>query len=540
MDLGPFNFGFLVLPDSWRGTKRRIAYLDDCSPKDLEMEIHVPPNLTKPFQPYYRDYQGIKQPWDEYQFIAILDIDKELEGRAPTEEGGIYGGIRLVPKPSTPDIDRFEAARTKIGFGESTQLDIAVRNADSATISYGKAGEGYALPLRNGAYAGLFTVSPQQTTTYTLTAKNSQGPASGTATIYLPDDKPRITHFEFQPPHAKAGDTVRLTYGFENALNAVILDTHTRRRITKLSTDKPTASSVFHITPDRSLSYTLEVSNANGNEAKPAHLYVSQAATTYPDKPQIYYFRSSPSKITKGDDASTLSYKYAWADDAAIYDQKNQEVVEYLPIPALGNTQEGMFQVKPSTTKTYTLMLINPKGPASDIAIVEVDPGTGPIPQLPQKLGNDQQSRQALRDVSVAPAKANLDDLLKNAPSPGIGAIIPSKYPLGIWGGEKPMIHSFTTDKTSIAAGDKVVLTYEFSYAESARVFNAVKGNPADEISLDPGEPGKIKKGSLTLTPSQTARYGLRCVNQNGEALESLNITVHGGGMGTITDKAKP
>lgn len=454
----------------------------------------------------------------------------------------MLGGIKLVPKPSIPDIDRFEAVKPKIGFGESTQLDIAVRNADSATISYGTSGEGYTLLLRNGAYTDLFTVSPQQTTTYTLTATNRQGPSHDTATVELPDDAPRITHFEFQPLYATAGDTVRLTYGFENAVNAVILDTHTRRRITKLSTDKPTASSVFHITPDRSLSYTLEVSNANGNDAKPAHLYVSRAATTYPGKPQIYYFRSSPSKITKGDDASTLSYKYAWADDAAIYDEKNRQLVTYLPIPVLGSTQEGMFQVKPSTTKTYTLMLINPNGPVSDIAIVEVDPGTGggPIPQLPQKGGYDQQSRQALGDAGVGAAKAKLIDQLKIAPSPGIGAIIPSKYPVGIWGGEKPMIHLFTTDKTSIAAGDKVVLTYEFSYAESARVFNAVTGNPADEISLDPGEPGKIKKGSLTLIPSQTTRYGLRCVNQNGEALESLNITVHGGGMGAITDKAKP
>jgi len=540
-DVGSFNIGFKVLPGSWKGTKRKIQYLDDCIARDIYLEIQIPPNFKDPYQPYVED-KGTKYPAGWFIFLARLDVNQDLWCKNTGQETDMLGGIKLVPKPSIPDIDRFEAVRPKVGFGESTQLDIAVRNADSATISYGTSGEGYTLLLRNGAYTDLFTVSPQQITTYTLTAKNSQGPASGTATIYLPDDKPRITHFEFQPPHATAGDTVRLTYGFENAVNAVILDTHTRRRITKLSTDKPTASSVFHITPDRSLSYTLEVSNANGNEAKPAHLYVSRAATTYPDKPQIYYFRSSPSKITKGDDASTLSYKYAWADDAAIYDQKNQEVVKYLPIPAPGNTQEGMFQVKPSTTKSYTLMLINPKGTASNTAIVEVDPGTegGPIPQLPQKVGNDQQSRQALRDVSVAPARANLDDLLKNAPSPGIGAIIPSKYPVGIWGGEKPMIHSFTTDKTSIAAGDKVVLTYEFSYAESARVFNAVKGNPADEISLDPGEPGKIKKGSLTLTPSQTARYGLRCVNQNGEALESLNITVHGGGMGTITDKAKP
>jgi hypothetical protein len=127
--------------------------------------------------------------------------------------GEVSSTVTITVAPiQMPRIIRFAANPIEILMGEQSNLLWQVENATDVTIS----GIGRVEPLGSSA------VSPADTTTYTITARNSAGEVSATAVVTVV--KPvKILNFAAEPTvTAFRGDPVVLRWTTENATEVVI------------------------------------------------------------------------------------------------------------------------------------------------------------------------------------------------------------------------------------------------------------------------------------------------------------------------------
>ena len=119
-----------------------------------------------------------------------------------------------VSAAAVPSIVTFVATPQNIDAGQSTKLCWQVTGAASISIT---PGVGSNLNANDCA-----TVSPSQTTTYTLTATNSQGQIQGNVTVNV--GQVRILSFTSDPvTSTAAGNPVVLSWQTQNATSVVIV-----------------------------------------------------------------------------------------------------------------------------------------------------------------------------------------------------------------------------------------------------------------------------------------------------------------------------
>ena len=135
-----------------------------------------------------------------------------------------------------PRILRFAATPVEILPSEQASLVWQVENATEVNIT----------GIGNVEPTGTSTVSPADTTTYTITAKNANGEVSATATVSVAK-LVKILNFVANPSQVpKAGDAATLQWQTENATSAVI---------TGVGSVPVNGSIVVH--PSSDVSYTL-------------------------------------------------------------------------------------------------------------------------------------------------------------------------------------------------------------------------------------------------------------------------------------------
>jgi uncharacterized cupredoxin-like copper-binding protein len=119
--------------------------------------------------------------------------------------------IEVVP-PGMPRILNFVASPQEILSGEISTLSWEVENADTVMIT----------DLGTVDLSGTSTVMPEETRAYTLTATNSQGEVTATATVTVLTGV-RIVNFTADKTVVKnPGDPATLTWVTENAIRVVI------------------------------------------------------------------------------------------------------------------------------------------------------------------------------------------------------------------------------------------------------------------------------------------------------------------------------
>jgi uncharacterized cupredoxin-like copper-binding protein len=119
--------------------------------------------------------------------------------------------IEVVP-PGMPRILNFVASPQEILSGEISTLSWEVENADTVTIT----------DLGTVDLSGTSTVTPEETRAYTLTATNSQGEVTATATVTVLTGV-RIVNFTADKTVVKnPGNPATLTWQTENAIRVVI------------------------------------------------------------------------------------------------------------------------------------------------------------------------------------------------------------------------------------------------------------------------------------------------------------------------------
>lgn len=269
----------------------------------------------------------------------------------------------------------FQANPASITSGQSSTLTWVTQNADQVSIS----------SLGAVALNGATSVSPTQTTTYTLTASNKLGQVTASVTVTVsaapPAAPPTIVSFSANPQQIALGAQSTLVWQVLNATSV---------SITSLGTVGGAGSQ--NVSPAATTTYTLTASNASGQVTATATVTVLLPA-------KILSFTATPSTITAGDTV-LLSWTTENATTIRIYD--------------IGNVvANGSVQVNPTVDTVYTLYVSGAVGlPSTAQVTVKVNP-VPPTPKPP-----------------VANAGPNVHTTSSNVPLSALASTDPNGLPL--------------------------------------------------------------------------------------------------------------
>ncbi|MCS6953400.1 MAG: PKD domain-containing protein [Bryobacteraceae bacterium] len=268
-----------------------------------------------------------------YAFRLVVKDDKGAEARARVTV--------TTAQPRRPRILSFQAVPTNINVGEVATLSWETEEAAEVEIS----GIGRVRP------SGATTVSPTQTTTYTLTARNQFGDVSTTVTVRVtPPQAPRILRFAASPTEILPGESSTLVWEVENA---------TEVTITGLGRVDLRGSS--SVSPADTATYTLTATNPQGQ-------VVAQAVVSVAKPVKILDFVAEPTTV-RGGDPVTLR----WQTENAV----EVYITGVGKVPA-----NGSLTVKPLATTTYTLMAYGRRTQATASVLVRVGGGPGNRPPV--------------------------------------------------------------------------------------------------------------------------------------------------------------
>ncbi len=241
---------------------------------------------------------------------------------------------------SVPVVASFSANPTSISAGQASTLSWTVTGADSVVIS----GVG-TVPL-----TGTASVSPTQTTTYTLTAKNANGSTNATATITVTTPQTTLVYCYASPSNIMAGESATLNYQTQNATAVSISPT----------VGSTGLSGSVAVSPTTSTNYTVTATGPSGTTSCSIAVNVTAGAL-----PRIVQFSASPMSILSGQSSNLL-----W-----VVDNSTSQTITTLGTVVAAGTQS----VSPTATTTYTLTATNNAGSVTATATVTVTQIPNPI-----------------------------------------------------------------------------------------------------------------------------------------------------------------
>jgi hypothetical protein len=232
-----------------------------------------------------------------------------------------------------------------------------IENATSAEITPGVGAV--------NATQGSTQVSPNETTTYRLVARNATSEAVETITVNVERPQPRIISFNATPATINRGDRSTLAWQTQDA------DTVTISGIGNVN-----ANGTAPVAPTETTTYTITASNRFGTTSATAVVQV-QLPPPGPGPgqqlPRIIRFTASPMDITAGQ-SSTVDWLV-----------ENADTVTISTLGTVGLT--GNRPVSPTTNTVYTLTATNAFGSISSTIGLNVAQPPPPPPPPPPTLG---------------------------------------------------------------------------------------------------------------------------------------------------------
>ncbi len=243
--------------------------------------------------------------------------------------------VTVTTKAAPPvRVVRFTAGPASINPGQSSTLAWQVEDADSVEIT----GLGSVNPQ------GTSSVSPTQTTTYKLTARNAKGEVNESVTVTVGAPQVTILSFQASPRAVPAGQLATLTWQVLNATDVTI---------SGVGKVNPTGS--LDVYPTTTTTYTLTASNAGGQ--------VTATATVRALLPaKVTSFTASPATINAGEPV-LLSWTTENAASTNI-------------TPTIGSVPlNGSVEARPMVDTTYVLAVRGETGlPVHVTVTVKVNP----------------------------------------------------------------------------------------------------------------------------------------------------------------------
>ena len=231
-----------------------------------------------------------------------------------------------------PRIDSFTARPTSVDLGEQSRLRWATTNATSASIDQGIGGVDV---------DGSQLVTPKEdrvTTTYELTASNSDGRDEATASVTI--NPPTIRNCSASPTLINPGGSSRLSWNSSSA--RVSID----QGIGSVAEDGPQL-----VSPSTRTTYTITATGSGGRRAS--------CTATVKVRPRIDSFEADPPSITRGQ-SSTLRWTTTNASTvtlggSGVDDDGSQVVIPYNTTRYTLTARNQDAQVSEQVTVTVTL-----------------------------------------------------------------------------------------------------------------------------------------------------------------------------------------
>ena len=237
---------------------------------------------------------------------------------------------------ASPQIVRFEANPLTIAPGQQSTLSWATNNATTVSINNG---------VGSVAANGSVTVSPTQTTTYTLTATNSAGQSvTDPVTVTVSTGQiPQVVVFVANPQTIQPGTSTKLCWQVNNATSISIQPT---------VGSNLNANDCASVSPTSTTTYTLTATNAAGQ--------IQANTTVFVGTVQILSFTASPVTTGAAGAPSVLSWTTANATSVILIGAELG--TQTLPV-------NGTFTVNPITNSTYTLTAYGAGGQTVSVTI---------------------------------------------------------------------------------------------------------------------------------------------------------------------------
>ncbi|HEU0118984.1 MAG TPA: PKD domain-containing protein, partial [Bryobacteraceae bacterium] len=255
---------------------------------------------------------------------------------------GVARATITVRAPQQVRILRFTANPIQVRAGQPVNLSWLIENAESATIS----------PVVGAVNStqGSTQVTPTETTTYRLTAKNATSEATEVVTVNVERLLPRIISFQGTPATINRGQSSTLAWQTENAENVTISGIGSVQQ-----------NGTSQVAPTETTTYTITATNQYGSSTATAVVQVGAGGGD--GLPRIIRFTGSPMDITSGD-KSTLDWLVENATSVSI--------------STLGTVGlQGNAPISPTTNTVYTITATNAVGSISSTIGINVRPGNG-------------------------------------------------------------------------------------------------------------------------------------------------------------------
>jgi hypothetical protein len=267
--------------------------------------------------------------------IATTTYTLTATGPGGTVTAQVTVQVGTAP-PGNPQIIRFEANPVSIAPGQSSTLSWTTTGASTVTISP---------TVGSVTVNGSTSVTPAQTTTYTLTATSADGKSvsAPVQVIVAPANIPQILTFVANPQTIDAGQSSQLCWQVSGATNIQIdPGVGTNLNANDCATVKPSVTTT----------YTLTATNAQGTIK--ANVTVNVGAV------RITSFQANPVTSTAAGNPVVLSWTTQNASSVVL-------VGSELGPQTLG--VNGSFTVTPITNSIYTLTAYGPGGQTVSVTI---------------------------------------------------------------------------------------------------------------------------------------------------------------------------
>ncbi len=254
----------------------------------------------------------------------------------------ILGDIKVPPAQPTVSINSNPATVIE---GESITLSWTSTDTDSCEITPG---------LGTFGPSGSIPLTPDETTTYTITATGAGGSAvdSVTVTVNPPPEAPTVD-IEADPMTIQEGETSTLSWISTNADTCEIVP----------DIGIVDCNDLQDVSPASTIAYTITVSGAGGVATDNVTIVVESSALL-----PIVNITASPQTIQKGD--STI---LSWLAEnvTSVY------IDHGIGLVSANDTME----VSPASTSIYTITATGPEGSASAQVMVTVESTPTPLPE---------------------------------------------------------------------------------------------------------------------------------------------------------------
>lgn len=212
-----------------------------------------------------------------------------------------------TPKEKKPPvINSFSANPSEIFRGESSTLSWDVSNATSVEIDKG---------VGKVQSSGSIKVSPTETTTYTLTAKNDDGQTTKECTVTVKLNLPKIGQFKVTPKTINYGESAELYWFVRNAKKVEI--DHGIGKVPATGPEENVITGTKKVSPANTTTYKCTATNDDGQVSATCTLTVKSAANVIMQEGPLY--KETDWTFTYFGIVKNIGNKKAWFTKIYIY-----------------------------------------------------------------------------------------------------------------------------------------------------------------------------------------------------------------------------